>query len=227
MSIEVIYEDNHIIIVNKKTGDIFQADKTGDSPLSEKVKEYLKKKYQKPGNVFLWVVHRLDRPVSGIVIFAKTGKALSRINKLLREKKLEKVYWAVVKNKPPENESRLIHYLKRNRKKNKSFAYDSEITDSKKAVLNYKLLASSDRYFLLEIKLETGRHHQIRTQLSKIGCPIKGDLKYGFDRSNPNGGIHLHARKISFIHPVKKQLLTLTTPPPDDILWNKFIELTG
>ncbi|HCO68026.1 MAG TPA: RNA pseudouridine synthase [Dysgonomonas sp.] len=218
----VLYEDNHIIVVNKTVSEIVQGDKTGDKPLSDIVKEWLKEKYNKPGNVFLGVTHRLDRPVSGIVIFAKTSKALPRLNDMFKNKEIKKTYWAIVKNTPPKDQDTLIHYLTRNEKQNKSYAYDTEKPDSKKAVLHYKVLAHSDKYNLLEIDLETGRHHQIRSQLSKIGCPIKGDLKYGSERSNPDGGINLHARKVSFIHPVSKQPIEITAPVPDDKLWAYF-----
>ena len=219
---EVLYEDNHIIAVNKKVSDIVQGDKTGDEPLSEKVKSYIKKKYNKPGNVFLGVTHRLDRPVSGVLLFAKTSKALGRLNEMFKNKDIKKVYWAIVKNKPSQIEEKLNHYLIKNQKKNKSFAYDKEMKGSKLASLTYKLIAEADRYFLLEVELHTGRHHQIRCQLAKIGCPIKGDLKYGFPRSNPDGGINLHAREIEFIHPVKKESIKITAPLPDDSLWNFF-----
>lgn len=215
----VLYEDNHIIIVNKTVSEIVQGDKTGDKPLSETVKEYLKEKYSKPGNVFCGVTHRLDRPVSGIVVFAKTSKALPRLNNMFRDKEIKKTYWAIVKNTPKETEGTLRHYLVRNEKQNKSYAYDAEKPNSKLAILRYKLIARSDKYNLLEIDLETGRHHQIRVQLAKIGCPIKGDLKYGAERSNPDGGISLHARTISFIHPVSKQLIEVTAPLPQDNLW--------
>lgn len=215
----VIYEDNHIIIVNKTCSEIVQGDKTGDKPLSEIVKEWLKAKYNKPGNVFCGVTHRLDRPTSGIVVFAKTSKALSRLNEMFKTKEIKKTYWAIVKNMPKASEGTLKNYLVRNEKQNKSYAYDMEKPNSKQAILHYKLIAQSDKYKLLEIDLETGRHHQIRCQLAKIGCPIKGDLKYGFDRSNPDGGISLHARKISFIHPVSKELIEVIAPTPDDNLW--------
>lgn len=215
----VLYEDNHIIIVNKTVSEIVQGDKTGDKPLSEIVKEYLKEKYNKPGNVFCGVTHRLDRPTSGIVVFAKTSKALSRLNDMFKNKEISKTYWAVVKEVPKQMEATLRHYLVRNEKQNKSYAYDSEKPNSKLAVLHYKLIARSDKYNLLEIDLETGRHHQIRCQLAKIDCPIKGDLKYGADRSNPDGGISLHARKISFIHPVSKESVEIIAPVPDDNLW--------
>ena len=219
-NIDVLYEDNHLIIINKKVGDIVQGDKTGDKPLSEVVKEYIAIKYNKPGNVFLGVVHRLDRPTSGIVIFARTSKALERLNKMLREKTITKIYWAIVKNTPHNESDTLIHYLKKNPKNNKSTAFKKENEGSKKAILQYKVIQNLDNYSLLEINLETGRHHQIRCQLSSIGSPIKGDLKYGFNRSNKNGGIHLHARKISFIHPVSKEKINITSPLPDDVIWN-------
>lgn len=216
---QVLYEDNHIIIVNKTCSEIVQGDKTGDKPLSEIVKEWLKVKYNKPGNVFCGVTHRLDRPTSGIVVFAKTSKALSRLNEMFKTKEIKKTYWAIVKNMPKETDGTLRNYLVRNEKQNKSYAYDHEKPGSKLAILHYKLISRSDKYNLLEIDLETGRHHQIRCQLAKIGCPIKGDLKYGFERSNPDGGISLHARKISFIHPVSKERIEITAPVPDDNLW--------
>ena len=218
----VLYEDNHIIIINKRAGEIVQGDKTGDKPLSEIVKEYLKEKYNKPGNVFCGVTHRLDRPTSGVVVFAKTSKALSRLNEMFRNDSVEKLYWAVVKNRPLRTEDVLIHYLIKNEKNNKSTAYNTEKPQAKKAVLHYKLISTSQNYNLLEVDLETGRHHQIRCQLSKIGCPIKGDLKYGADRSNPDGSISLHARYISFIHPVSKIKIEITAPVPDDNLWKAF-----
>ncbi len=219
----VIYEDNHLIAINKRPGDIVQGDKTGDVPLSEVVKQYLKKKYQKQGNVYLGVTHRLDRPTSGIVLFAKTSKALPRINKIFAEKKAQKTYWAVVKNIPEKSEDRLIHWLKRNTKQNKSYAYKKEIPESKKAILSYKIIKKLERYSLIEIDLETGRHHQIRAQLATLNAPIKGDLKYGFDRSNKDGSIHLHSRKLIIQHPVKKEPLILVAPPPEDPLWNACI----
>ncbi|MFV0311137.1 MAG: RluA family pseudouridine synthase [Dysgonomonas sp.] len=218
----VLYEDNHIIIVNKTVSEIVQGDKTRDKPLSEIVKEYLKEKYNKPGNVFCGVTHRLDRPTSGIVVFARTSKALSRLNDMFKNKEISKTYWAIVKNTPKQPEGTLKHYLVRNEKQNKSYAYDTEKPNSKQAILHYKLIARSDKYSLLEIDLETGRHHQIRCQLAKIGSPIKGDLKYGAERSNPDGGISLHARKISFIHPVSKELIEVTAPVPEDNLWQAF-----
>src|SRR5210317_732158 len=200
-NLQILFEDNHIIIVNKRPGDIVQGDKTGDIPLSELVKQYIAKKYEKPGAVYLGVVHRLDRPTSGIVVFARTSKALSRMNKIFADRKATKTYWAVVKNTPAKESDTLIHYLKRNTKQNKSYAYNKEIPDSKKAILHYTVVKKLDNYSLLEIDLETGRHHQIRSQLTAIGSPIKGDLKYGSDRSNKDGSIHLHSRKIEFIHP--------------------------
>ena len=218
----VVYEDNHIIIVNKTASEIVQGDKTGDTPLPETVKQYLKEKYQKPGNVFIGVTHRLDRPVSGLVVFAKTSKALSRLNEMFKTKEVKKTYWAVVKNRPPHEEGTLEHWLVRNEKQDKSYAYDKERPQSKKAVLNYRLLAASDNYYLLEVDLQTGRHHQIRCQLAKMGCPIKGDLKYGFSRSNPDGSICLHARSISFVHPVSKEQITVEAPLPAGNLWGAF-----
>ena len=216
----VVYEDNHIIVVNKTSSEIVQGDKTGDIPLSETVKQYLKEKYQKPGNVFVGVTHRLDRPVSGLVVFAKTSKALSRLNEMFKNSEVKKTYWAIVKEKPAQPEGRLEHFLLRNEKQNKSVAHDKMVPNAKKAALSFQLIAHSDSYYLLQIHLETGRHHQIRCQLAKMGCPIKGDLKYGFPRSNPNGGISLHARNIEFIHPVSKQLIQITAPvPEDDKLW--------
>ena len=219
-NLQVLQEDNHIIVINKRVGDIVQGDKTGDKPLSEVVKEYLKEKYNKPGEVFLGVVHRLDRPTTGIVVFAKTSKALTRLNELFSNRETQKTYWAVVKNKPPKNEDNLVHFIKRNEKNNTSKAHLKEVPDSKKASLDYKIIKELNNYFALEINLHTGRHHQIRAQLSIIGCPIKGDLKYGFDRSNPDGGIHLHARKLVFIHPVSKEELTILAPTPEEVIWN-------
>ena len=218
----VLYEDNHIIIVKKAAGEIVQGDKTGDKPLSDIVKDYLKVKYNKPGNVFCGVTHRLDRPTSGVVVFAKTSKALSRLNTLFRDGKVDKTYWAIVKDRPPKEEDRITHYLIKNEKINKSIAYDTEKPRAKKAVLHYRLIAASRNYFLLEIDLETGRHHQIRVQLAKIGCPIRGDLKYGANRSNPDGSISLHARTISFTHPVSKKQVSVTAPVPEENLWKSF-----
>ncbi len=219
-NLQVIYEDNHLIAINKRPGDIVQGDKTGDIPLSEVVKQYLKEKYNKTGNVYLGVVHRLDRPTSGIVLFAKTSKALPRLNKLFAEKKAEKIYWAVVKNIPGKEQDTLVHWLKRNSKQNKSYANKKEVPDSKKAILSYSIIKKLNNYYLLEVDLKTGRHHQIRAQLTAIGCPVKGDLKYGFDRSNKDGSIHLHARSLSLIHPVKKEILELLAETPKDPIWN-------
>lgn len=218
----VVYEDNHIIVVNKTASEIVQGDKTGDTPLSETVKQYLKKKYNKPGNVFLGVTHRLDRPVSGLVVFAKTSKALSRLNDMFRNGEVKKTYWAIVRNRPQELEGELTNWLVRNEKQNKSYAYDKEVKDSKKAVLCYKTIGHSQNYHLLEVDLKTGRHHQIRCQLAKMGCPIKGDLKYGSPRSNPDGSICLHARRIAFVHPVSKESIEIEAPVPSGNLWNGF-----
>lgn len=219
-NLQVLYEDNHLLIVNKRPGDIVQGDKTGDTPLSEVVKAYIAEKYNKPGNVYLGVVHRLDRPTSGIVVFARTSKALPRLNKLFANKEAKKTYWAVVKQQPPKQRDQLVHWLKRNPKQNKSYAHIKEVTDSKKAILEYQILKKLDNYYLLEVDLHTGRHHQIRSQLSFVGSIIKGDLKYGADRSNKDGSIHLHARKLVFTHPVKKEELTIIAPPPKDPIWN-------
>jgi len=219
-NLQILYEDNHIIIVNKRAGDIVQGDKTGDKPLSDVVKEYIAEKYNKPGNVYLGVVHRLDRPTTGLVIFAKTSKVLPRLNALFASKDISKTYWAIVKNKPAKEKDTLIDWLKKNSKNNKSYAYKKEVANSKKAILHYEVIKKLQNYFLLEIRLETGRHHQIRSQLYNIGCPIKGDLKYGFDRSNEDGSIHLHARHISFIHPVKKEPVEITAPLPKDAIWD-------
>lgn len=218
-NLQVLYEDNHLVIINKRVGDIVQGDKTGDLPLSEVVKLYLGEKYNKPGNVFLGVVHRLDRPTSGIVIFARTSKALTRLNKMLVDKKIDKTYWALVSGSIKNEEDTLINYLKKNEKTNKTTVFPDETDDTKKAVLHYKLLKQLDHYSLLEIDLETGRHHQIRAQFSFLGHPIKGDLKYGFKRSNTDGGIHLHARKIAFQHPVSKENIEIVAPLPNDVLW--------
>ena len=219
---EVVYEDNHIIIVNKQSGEIVQGDKTGDRPLSDIVKDYIKEKYQKPGAVFLGVVHRLDRPVSGLVVFARTSKALTRLNKMFAEGEVHKTYWALVKNAPQKTEDTLTHWLVRNEKQNKSYAYATEKPNAKKAILKYRLIGKSDNYSLLEVQLMTGRHHQIRCQLAAIGCPIKGDLKYGAPRSNPDGSISLLSRKMEFVHPVSKERITVEAPLPDDPLWQAF-----
>lgn len=218
-NLQILHEDNHIIVINKRVGDIVQGDKTGDKPLSDIVKEYIKDKYNKPGDVFLGVVHRLDRPTTGIVVFARTSKALERLNKMFSERETQKTYWAVVKNKPSKAEDKLVHFLKRNEKNNTSKAHLKEVPESKIASLDYKIIKELDNYFALEINLHTGRHHQIRAQLQAIGCPIKGDLKYGFDRSNPDGGIHLHARKLAFIHPVSKENIEIIAPTPSDSIW--------
>ncbi len=219
-NLQVLYEDNHIIVVNKRAGDIVQGDKTGDKPLSDVVKDFIKDKYDKPGEVYLGVVHRLDRPTSGIVLFAKTSKALPRLNKLFAEKKAKKTYWALVKNEPPKSQDKLVNWLKKNPKNNKSTVYATEVEGSKKAILHYKVIKTLDNFFLLEIDLETGRHHQIRAQLAAIGCPIKGDLKYGFDRSNKDASISLHARTLQFMHPVKKEDISITASLPKDALWD-------
>lgn len=219
-NLTVIYEDNHIIVVNKRSGDIVQGDKTGDTPLSDVVKEYLAKKYNKPGAVYLGVVHRLDRPTSGIVVFARTSKALPRLNKAFAERQTQKTYWALVKNLPPLESGTLTHYLKRNPKQNKSYAHKHEVPDSKKAILDYRVIKKLKTFYLLQIDLHTGRHHQIRAQLTAIGCPIKGDLKYGFDRSNPDGSISLLARKLTLTHPVQKEEMTFVADvPKDDVVW--------
>ncbi|MCH4148685.1 MAG: RluA family pseudouridine synthase [Prevotella sp.] len=216
---EVVYEDNHVIIVNKQSGEIVQGDKTGDCPLSDIVKQYLKDKYHKPGNVFLGVVHRLDRPVAGLVVFAKTSKALPRLNNMFREGEVHKTYWAIVKNAPKAQEGLLENWLVRNEKQNKSYAYDHEVPNAKKAVLKYREICHTDNYHLLEVQLMTGRHHQIRCQLAAMGCPIKGDLKYGAQRSNPDGSISLLARRVEFTHPVSKEQIKVEAPLPNDNLW--------
>lgn len=221
---QVLYEDNHIIIVSKAAGEIVQGDKTGDEPLGESVKRYIKEAYAKPGNVFLGVVHRLDRPVSGLVMFARTSKALPRLNKMFAGSDVHKTYWAIVKDMPPKTEGTLIHWLVRNEKQNKSYAYDKEVPNSKRAELDYKVIAKSDNYYLLEVNLKTGRHHQIRCQLAKMGCPIKGDLKYGAKRSNPDGSICLHSRRMEFIHPVSQKQITVEAPVPNDPLWQSFVQ---
>ncbi len=224
---EIVYEDNHIIIVNKAPGEIVQGDKTGDEPLVETLKKWLKEKYDKPGNVFCGVVHRLDRPVSGLVVFAKTSKALSRLNDMFRNGEVEKTYWAISRNRPEKEEDRLVHYITTTERNNKSYASLTEKRGSKKAVLSYRLLGNSDRYNLIEVKLETGRKHQIRVQLSAIGCPIKGDLKYGDKRSNPDGSISLMARRIRFVHPVSGKEIDVTASVPYDSLWKFFGEMEG
>ncbi len=218
--LKIIYEDNHIIAVNKGNHDLVQGDKTGDKSLDKKVKDYIKDKYNKPGEVFLGVAHRLDRPVSGAVLFARTSKALSRLNSMFREGGIKKTYWALVKEVPPESSGTLIHFMKKNQKQNKSYCYDEEVKDSKRAELDYELIGKTEKFYLLQINLKTGRHHQIRAQLAKMGCAIKGDLKYGYPRSNDYGGIALHARQIEFIHPVKKdEVLVVAEPPKEEKLW--------
>ena len=219
-NLQILFEDNHLLILNKRPGDIVQGDKTGDKPLSEVIKEYIAEKYNKPGAVYLGVAHRIDRPTSGIVVFAKTSKALARLNKLFSERETKKTYWAIVKNMPPKQKDILTHFLVRNSKQNKSYARTKEVQDSKEAILEYTIVKKLDKFSLLEIDLHTGRHHQIRAQLSALGCPIKGDLKYGFDRSNPDGSIHLHARKLIFNHPVTKELVTIIANPPKDVVWD-------
>lgn len=219
-NLQILHEDNHIIVINKRVGDIVQGDKTRDKPLSEIVKEYIKDKYNKPGDVFLGVVHRLDRPTTGIVVFTRTSKALERLNKMFSERETQKTYWTVVKNKPPKTDDKLVHFLKRNEKNNSSKAHLKEVPESKIASLDYKIIKELNNYFVLEVHLHTGRHHQIRAQLQAIGCPIKGDLKYGFDRSNPDGGIHLHARKLAFVHPVSKEKIEIVAPVPSDSIWS-------
>ena len=222
----VVYEDNHVLIVNKASGELVQVDKTGDASLEDVLKQWLKDKYNKPGNVFLGVTHRLDRPVTGLVIFAKTSKALPRLNELFQLGEVHKTYWAIVKNQPKSEEGVLTNWLVRNEKQNKSYAYDVEKPDSKKAILHYKVIGKSDTFCLLEIDLKTGRHHQIRCQLAKMGCPIRGDLKYGFPRSNVDGGISLHSRHVEFIHPVSKLPISVTAPvPANDSVWAYFEKL--
>jgi 23S rRNA pseudouridine1911/1915/1917 synthase len=219
----ILYEDNHLIIINKLPSEIVQGDKTGDMPMSDLVKAYIAKKYQKPGNVFIGVVHRIDRPVSGAVIFARTSKGLARMNAMLQSRELQKKYWAVVKNEPPAEKDTLVHFLQKNEKQNKSYPVAEGAPNSKRAELQYQLLSRSKDYHLLEVELITGRHHQVRAQLAAIGCPIKGDLKYGFDRSNPDASIHLHARKLTFRHPVSNEIINIIAPVPDENLW-KFFE---
>ena len=219
---EVVYEDNHIIIINKASGEIVQGDKSGDTPLADLVKDYIKRKYNKPGNVFLGVVHRLDRPVSGLVVFARTSKALTRLNDMFRNGDIHKTYWAITRNRPPEEEATLTHWITRNTQQNKSYASDREKPNSKKAMLRYRLIGCTDNYHLLEVQLMTGRHHQIRCQLAHIGCSIKGDLKYGAQRSNPDGSICLHARRVEFVHPVTKQTVVAEAPLPTLPPWNAF-----
>lgn len=216
----VLYEDNHLFVIRKNASDIVQGDQTGDEPLNEKIKRFLKEKYNKPGNVFLGTVHRIDRPVSGVLVFAKTSKALARMNKKFQEKSIQKKYWAIVEKQPPLDQGELTDFLAKNSKKNKSFVVDNDNKGAKKATLEYRLIAQSDRYFLLEVSPKTGRHHQIRVQLSNIGCPIKGDVKYGARRANKDASIHLHAKTIEFVHPVQKEPLLIEAPVPEnDNLW--------
>lgn len=219
---DILYEDNHLIIINKKPSQIVQPDKSGDVALTDLVNFYLKQKYNKPGNAFVGVIHRIDRPVSGIVVFAKTGKALERMNQMIKHRNIKKIYWAVVKNKPINSEETLVHYLVRNRNQNKSFVYSEPVKDGQIAELKYKILCNSDNYYLLEIELLTGRHHQIRSQLAYINCPIKGDVKYGYSRTNDDASIHLHARAIEFIHPVSKETIKVIAPVPNEKLWQFF-----
>lgn len=217
---EILYEDNHLIVLNKRPGDIVQADITQDKPLSDILCDYIRETYNKPGNVYVGVIHRLDRPTSGVVCFAKTSKALERMNDVFKNREVRKKYWAVVKNKPPKTEDRLENWMVRVPEKNKSFSYTEKRPNAKFAALTYRLIAELDNYYMLEIELHTGRHHQIRSQLSAIGCPIKGDLKYGADRANPDASIHLHARELSFIHPIKKEQITFIANPPKDAIWD-------
>jgi pseudouridylate synthase len=220
----VVYEDNHVIIVHKESGEIVQGDKTGDKPLSETVKDYIRDKYHKPGNVFLGVVHRLDRPVAGLVVFARTSKALSRLNDMFRNGEVHKTYWAITKNKPAEDEGTLVNWIVRNEKQNKSYVYDKEVSGAKRAELKYRVIAHTENYHLLEVHLLTGRHHQIRCQLAHMGCAIKGDLKYGAPRSNPDGSISLLSREVAFIHPVSKKEIKAESLIPDDRLWRDIAE---
>ena len=222
-NLQVLFEDNHLIIINKRPGDIVQGDKTKDTPLVEIVKEYLKIKYDKPGNVYLGVIHRIDRPTSGIVMFAKTSKALSRMNAMLKNQDVNKLYWAITQNKPDNKTGKLIHWLRKNPKNNKSTHFSKETANTKKAILNYKILKTLDNYYLLEIKMESGRHHQIRCQLQAIGCPIKGDIKYGSKRTNKDGSIDLHARNLQLIHPVTKKEIDITAPVRDEKIWKSCI----
>ncbi len=220
-NLQIVFEDNHLLVVNKRVGDIVQGDKTNDLPLSEICKQYIKGKYNKPGEVFLGVIHRLDRPTSGIVVFAKTSKALTRMNEIFKNRTTKKTYWAIVKNKPLLEVDTLKHYITRNEKNNTSKAHLTEVQNSKEAILDYKIIKKLNNYYILEVNLHTGRHHQIRAQLAAISCPIKGDLKYGFNRSNPNGGISLHAQKLVFMHPTTKEIVILTAQPPENDLFNE------
>jgi len=221
---EILYEDNHIIAVYKRSSDLAQGDKTGDSSIDTEVKKYIAEKYKKPGEVYLGLVHRLDRPVSGILLFARTSKALTRLNEMFRTRQVKKTYLALVKERPPEDEATISHFLKKNEEKNKSFVYDTEVKGSKEASLTYRLKGRSEKYYLLEIELHTGRHHQIRAQLAKIGCPIKGDLKYGFPRSNEDGSISLFARQVEFMHPVKKEMISIKAHFPEGDIWSHFMD---
>jgi 23S rRNA pseudouridine1911/1915/1917 synthase len=221
---EILYEDNHIIAVYKRSSDLAQGDKTGDQPLDVEVKKYLAEKYKKPGEVFLGIVHRLDRPVSGVILYARTSKALSRLNEMFKTREVKKTYLAIVKDRPPEDEATISHYLKKNEAQNKSYVYDKEVKGSRQASLTYRLKGRSEKYYLLEVDLHSGRHHQIRAQLASIGCPIKGDLKYGFPRSNEDGGISLFARKLEFIHPVKKEPISIVAHFPEGDIWHAFID---
>ena len=227
MDLRILYEDNHLVVVNKPHARLVQGDQTGDLSLDHQIREFIEKKYDKPGRAFLGVVHRLDRPVSGVVVFAKTSKALSRLNRAFKEHKVQKKYWAIVENPPREPEGTLVHYLMRNRKINKSKAFDSMHPDSKKAILTYRFCGQARNYYFLEIDLQTGRHHQIRAQLTAIGCTIKGDLKYGARRSNPGGGISLHARELGFMHPVRGEMMVIAADPPDEPLWHLFSEMAS
>lgn len=219
---EILYEDNHLIAVNKRPSDLSQGDRTGDQSLDIRVKEYIAKKYNKKGDVFLGVVHRLDRPVGGVVLFARTSKALARLNELFRTREVKKTYLAIVKERPPEDEATLVHFLKKNEDQNKTYVYDNEVKGSKQASLHYRVAGRSERFYLLEVTLHTGRHHQIRAQLAKMGCPIKGDLKYGFSRSNDDGGISLFAKRLEFIHPVKKENIVIEAGLPSTDIWSAF-----
>lgn len=221
---EILYEDNHLIAVYKRSSDLAQGDKTGDAPLEDEIKKYIAFKYKKPGEVFLGVVHRLDRPVSGIMLYARTSKALARLNEMFRTRQVKKIYLAIVKERPPEDEATIKHYLKKNESQNKSYVYDTEVKGSKEAILTYRLKGRSEKFYLLEIELHTGRHHQIRAQLARIGCPIKGDLKYGYQRSNDNGGISLFARSLEFIHPVRKEAVKINAHFPEGDIWPVFMD---
>jgi 23S rRNA pseudouridine1911/1915/1917 synthase len=222
--VEILYEDNHLIAVYKKSSDLAQGDKTGDASIDSEVKKYIEQKYNKPGAAFLGLVHRLDRPVSGIILFARTSKALARLNEMFKTRQMKKIYLAIVKERPPEDEATITHFLKKNEPQNKTYVYDTKVKESKEASLSYRLIGRSEKYYLLEIELHTGRHHQIRAQLAKIGCPVKGDLKYGFPRSNEDGSISLLARRLEFIHPVKKEPVTITAHFPEGDIWSVFID---